>query len=93
MFLRAFASSRIASICSLLALLVVFKAFRSTIVEGLEDLTLREIVLDAEEAEFGLESEVLAASAESADPRPTRKAAPQLTAQAAAKIPFFEVMA
>jgi hypothetical protein len=59
MFLRAFASSRIASICSLLALLVVFKAFRSTIVEGLEDLTLREIVLDPEEAEFGLESEVL----------------------------------
>jgi hypothetical protein len=77
----------------LLVLLVVFEEFRSAVAEGLEDLTLREIVLDPEAVEFVLESEVSAASVESADPRPTRKAVPQLTAQAAAKSPFFEVMA
>lgn len=69
------------------------EAIRLVAAEGLEDLTLRERDLEPEAADFVLESELSAVSGEPEDPRPTRKAAPQLTAQAAAKSPVFEVMA
>ncbi len=92
MFLRALASPRIASICDLLELFVDVEAIWPVVAEGVEDLGLREIDLDPEAAAFALESEVSAAPGGFVDPRPTRKAAPQLTAQAAAKSLFFEVM-
>jgi hypothetical protein len=92
MFLRALASPRTSSICSLLELPLVVEAIRSAAAEGFEIFSLRETILDPGAAEFDLESEVSTVCGESADPRPTRKAAPQLMAQAAAKIPFFEVI-
>ncbi len=52
----------------------------------------RETLLELEAAGFLGESGFSAISGESEDPRPTRKAAPQLTAQAAANSPVFEFM-